>query len=163
MRKALAAAALILSLTVAGAGQAQTPAPAGDSDAIKSVLTSFGGAMDKGDMAGLTALHTPTASIFDEFAPFTWSGEGALGHWVADFFKSIAPAGITGVRTQLGQTEAVHIAADRAYATAPVTLVMSTKDAKTITTYGQFAFLLVKADGAWKIDHWTYTRTGTAQ
>ena len=142
---------------------AAAPPPAAevsDAQAITSVISAVGESLNALDVPRFTALHTDAPTILDEFAPFAWSGKDAVKGWLGDFGAWAKGAGVTGTHIAFGAPEALNVAGDRAYATAPVTIIATTKGG-SIVTLGQFAFLMVKQSGSWKIAGWAYTRTGT--
>jgi ketosteroid isomerase-like protein len=152
----------LLAAAPAALAQAPMSAPAAsaeDAAGIKTALTLFTAGMN-GDAKSLAAAHTASPTVVDEFAPFRWSGPEALKTWMGDFFKFAGPQGVVGATADIGAPEALNVVGDKAYATAAVTLTFKLKDGSQVATLGQFALVLVKDGGAWKIDHWTYVRTG---
>ena len=158
MRTMFVGAAMALGLILAGPARADT---ASDTAAVNGVLGAFGTTINKGDIAGFSALYVDTPTLLDEFAPFAWSGKGAIAAWLGDFGAWAKANAVTSTKLELGAPEAVNFAGDRAYVTVPVTIYAGLSTGKTLPTYGQFAFLMTRDGAGWKIAGWAYTRTGT--
>lgn len=156
MRSIFASAAATFGLLVAAPLHAQA---GGDAAAVSGVVGAFASTIAKGDMAGFQALYVDAPTLLDEFAPFSWSGKGAIAGWLTDYGAWSKAHGITASKITLGAPEALNIAGDRAYVTVASTIVNTGADGKSSTDLGQFAFLLTKAGGTWKIAGWAYTRT----
>ena len=164
MRSMMMTAALGLMAFAGTPAMAAADAPAAaatsDEQAIAGVIASVGQSLNVLDVPKFSSLHVDSPTILDEFAPFAWSGKDAVKNWLSDFGAWAKGAGVTSTHIAFGAPEAVNVAGDRAYATAPVTIIVTMKGA-TVATLGQFAFLMVKQSGTWKIAGWAYTRTGT--
>lgn len=160
--KILAALAVLATAGTPALAAAAAPAATATTDeqAIGAVIAGVGESLNALDVPRFVGLHTDSPTILDEFAPFAWSGKDAVKTWLGDFGAWAKGAGVTSTHIAFGAPEAVNIAGDRAYATAPVTIIVTMKGT-TVATLGQFAFLMVKQSGSWKIAGWAYTRTGT--
>lgn len=156
MRSVFAGAVVAFSLLCATPGHAE----GGDAAAVAGVVTAFSDTINKGDIAGFGGLYTEAPTLLDEFAPFAWSGKGAIAAWLGDFSAWGKANGVTGTRLALGAPEALNLAGDRAYVTVPSTITFTTADGKVTPTLGQFAFLMTRTGSGWKIAGWAYTRTG---
>jgi ketosteroid isomerase-like protein len=96
-------------------------------------------------------------SIIDELAPFAWRGKDAFSTWLADFGKDLAKTGATEPLMTLGRASRTDVSGDSAYLVVPAVYTFKAKDGAAMREPGQFAFVLHKAAGGWKIASWAWT------
>jgi ketosteroid isomerase-like protein len=111
MRKIILTLALCLCIAA--------PAAASDpSDALGRVR-QFIDAFNKGDAKAAVAICADSASVIDDFAPYTWQGAGACERWAGDFDADARNNGIEPLKVTLGKPRHVDVAGDHAYVVVP--------------------------------------------
>src|SRR5580700_5020105 len=85
---------------------------ASDSAAVKDTIRSLLKAANAGDVARITALQTPAASVIDEFAPFHWD---SFNDWGAAYGAYNTANGVAHPKTTLLKFAHVNVEGDHAY------------------------------------------------
>jgi len=96
--------------------------------------------------------------IIDEFPPYRWEGPGANARYWADFRKLSKAIKLTCYHLSYQKPSYWEIADGRAYIVAPAVFT-GVADGKPFTEMGVETLLLVKVDGAWKMQGWAYGKT----
>ena len=141
----LLAVAICVAAPVAFARDAAVEAP------IRAMMDGF----NKGDIAAVKALHVAAPTIVDNVPPFSWSGAGAFDQWIDDLGKWETARGISAGKVTFAPVVDEVVRGDRAYVVTRSIYVYKQKG-RTVREDGYTAFVLVKADGAWKVESWSW-------
>jgi ketosteroid isomerase-like protein len=147
---------------VAGGLAAQAPAFAAQgSQPDPEVLAVVDAALDAakaGDISKLRQQYTADCTFEDEFAPFLWSGEGALDAYLQSAAQMYQETRHGNVVMTRGAPKFSYVSQDRAYVVEPLTEASSIAG-KPYESAGTLTMVLVKAAGVWKIKAQTWTKT----
>jgi hypothetical protein len=143
------------SMPFALAALALAPAAQARDAAIATTIHAMMDGFNKGDIAGVKALHVDAPTIVDNVAPFSWTGAGAFDAWLKDLAAAEAARGKTDGQVWLGESVDEVVAADSAYVVVPSKYTYK-QAGKTMREEGFIAFVLVKAGAAWKIASWSW-------
>jgi ketosteroid isomerase-like protein len=140
--------ALALAVCAGTAGAAPTPAPP------NPVLTGIAAAMAadqiENDAKELRMRCAPSATIIDEYPPYSWSGADACPRWAAAFKAFAAQIKLTNPKVTVKPNPFVDVSGNRAYVTAQVR-VDAVVAGKPLSDEGTWAFVLTKSGGTWKV------------
>ena len=154
IRLALIAAASMAVLT-ARATAAQISGPNAEVTATVDAALQAGAA---GDMPRLVAQFAPDCTFTDEFAPFFWSGPGAIQDYFSAGGRMYQETQHKDGKTVFSPPSYVYVSGDRAFVVEKVSGTASVHG-KPYSQAGAFAFALAKTDGRWKIISQTWTKT----
>jgi ketosteroid isomerase-like protein len=110
-----------------------------------------------GDMGRMREQYAPDCAFIDEFAPFFWSGPGALDAYLASGFRMYQETRHAGGKTTLSPPAFVYVSGDRAFVVEPLSGTAIVRG-KPYAQRGSFAFALARTDGRWKIISQTWTK-----
>jgi len=146
LKPTLALAALLMA----------TPACASERTEVMAPIHAFIDGMNKNDMKTAAAAYTASPVIFDEFAPYHWSGPTAFADWGTDFGKDAAAHAVTGPKLVIGKARRIRIEGDRAYVVVPADYSFKAKG-KTVMEHAQMTYTLDKTSTGWKIAGWAFS------
>jgi hypothetical protein len=145
----------LLSMLVAFAALLIAPMASARDAGIATTIKTMMDGFNKGDVAGVKAIHIAEPTIVDNVAPFVWSGAGSFDKWLGDLMKAEAAAGKSDGQVWFGESVDEQISGDRAYVVTPCSYTYK-QGGKTVRESGFIAFTLVKAGGTWKVASWTW-------
>ncbi len=154
IRLVLIAAASMATLT-ARATAAQISGPNAEVTAVVDAALQAG---TTGDIARLVAQYAPDCTFTDEFAPFFWSGAGAIQGYFAAGGRMYQETQHRDGKTVFSPASYVYVSGDRAFVVEKVSGTSSVHG-KPYAQAGAFAFALSRIDGRWKIISQTWTKT----
>ena len=146
--------AAVFAAPVAPALAAQTSSP--DPEVIAVVDKALNAPL-KGDMAAFRDQYAPDCMFVDEFAPFLWTGPGALDRWLMSGGRMYQETQHKDGKAAFGPPRYVYVSGDRAFLVEPVE-GDATVHGKPYGQKGAFAFSLVRTDGRWRITSQTWTK-----
>ena len=148
-------AAASLAILTAQAGAAQTSGPNAEVTATVDAALQAGAA---GDIGKLVAQFAPDCTFTDEFAPFFWSGPGAIQGYFSAGGRMYQETQHKDGKTVFSPPSYVYVSGDRAFVIEKVSGTASVHG-KPYSQQGAFAFALARIDGRWKIISQTWTKT----
>ncbi|MBC5800898.1 MAG: hypothetical protein GIX03_03725 [Candidatus Eremiobacteraeota bacterium] len=108
------------------------------------------GSLNAQDTTTLRKICTASATVVDDFPPYTWSGPDACRRWFAALQKSLSATGTTGLKV----TEATPVFSDatpsRTYIVLAMRLSMNVKH-KTASQAGDWTLVLHKRGSTWRV------------
>lgn len=128
----------------------------GQRSAVMKPINQFVNGFNKGDTASAMAACSETTAIIDEFAPHSWSGEGACQKWADDFDAHVKKNRITNGKIILGKPTHIDITGDYAYVVIPSNFTFKQKGKAMAEPGSIFTFALHKGDGGWMITGWAW-------
>lgn len=111
-----------------------------------------------GDVDRMRAQYAPDCVFADEFAPFFWSGPGALDRYLSSGGDMYQETEHRDGKPVFGPAKFVYVSADRAFVVEPVTGEASVRG-RPYVQQGAFAFSLTRTGGRWRITSQTWTKT----
>ena len=147
-------AVAVLSLSLAGAGAAL--AQGADRNTLMKPVHQFLDGMNKNDLKGAAGAFAPSASMVDEFAPFSWSGANVLQAWGGDYGRYAQAHKDTAPAMAMKGTPRIETGGDRAYAVVPAVFTFK-RAGKAMHEDGTMTFVLVKGGADWKIGSFTWS------
>ena len=154
IRFALIAAAS-MAVLAARAEAAQIGGPNAEVTATVDAAMAAGIA---GDIRTLRDQYAPDCTFVDEFAPFFWSGPGAMEGYFASGFRMYQETQHRDGKTVFSPAAFVYVSGDRAFVVEKVSGTSSVRG-KPYSQDGAFAFALARIDGHWKIISQTWTKS----
>ena len=154
VRLVLIALASMAAMTTA-AGAAQTSGPNAE---VMATVDAALHAAASGDIAGLRDQYAPDCAFTDEFAPFFWSGPGAIDGYFASGGRMYQETQHRDGKTTISPPAYVYVSGDRAFVVEAVSGAATVRG-KPYSQQGAFAFALAKSGGRWKIISQTWTKT----
>ena len=154
VRILLAAAASMAVLTTQ-AGAAQTSGPNAEVTATVDAVLK---AQIAGDIPRIVAQYAPDCTFIDEFAPFFWSGPGAIQGYFTSGGRMYQETQHQDGKTVLSPPSYVYVSGERAFVVEKVGGTASVHG-KPYSQEGAYAFVLARIDGRWKIISQTWTKT----
>ncbi len=152
MRFLLLAAVFAVPAAPVFAVQTSNPDPA-----VAAVVDKALNAPLKGDMVAFRDQYAPDCMFVDEFAPFLWTGPGALDRWLMSGGQMYQETQHLDGKAAFGPPRYVYVSGDRAFVVEPIE-GSATVHGKPYAQKGAFAFSLVRADGRWRITSQTWTK-----
>ena len=153
LRLALIAAASMAVLTTrAWAAQISGPNPE-----VTAVVDAAMQAGTTGDVPKLVAQYAPDCTFTDEFAPFFWSGPGAIQGYFMAGGRMYQETQHQDGKTVFSPPSYVYVSGDRAFVVEKVGGTASVHG-KPYSQNGAYAFVLARIDGGWKIISQTWTK-----
>lgn len=150
-----------LGLTLIAAAALAVPAFAAQTSApdpeVTAVIETALNAPLKGDMARFREQYAPDCVFVDEFAPFLWTGPGALDRWLMSGARMYQDTQHKDGRASFGPPRYVYVSGDRAFVVEPVK-GEATVQGKPYAQDGAFAFSLARVGGRWRITSQTWTK-----
>jgi hypothetical protein len=131
-------------------------AEAGPAEDATAVLTTTIDKFNGGDVGAWVAAHHDGAVIFDEFAPYIWSGSGSAQRWLGAYAKDAEARGISGGRVDYDKPTHATSDGNGTYIVLPTTYRFVQKGAK-MAGKGSMTFVMTRAGASWKIASWTYS------
>lgn len=122
-----------------------------------AALVRFMASLPPGEHATMFATHGVT--IIENFAPFIFSGKGAVAGWEAGVRGHFAHDGLTELRTEFGAAQDFAVAGDRAYFVLPTTWTGRT-GGKRFEEHGAWSFVLARTAHGWKVLGYGWGVTG---
>ena len=150
----LIAAASMAALTTR-ADAAQTSGP--NADVMATVAASLDAGMS-GDMRRLRDQYAPDCTFIDEFAPFLWTGPGAIDGYFASGGRMYQETQHIPGKTTVSPPAFVYVSGDHAYVVEPLSGT-GTVRGKPYALQGSFTYTLARIDGRWKITSQSWTKT----
>jgi ketosteroid isomerase-like protein len=146
--------ALFVALFVAAgsAATAQMASPPPPDPAIAALPAKMAAALIANDTATLRANCAATASVVDEFPPYSWNGPDACVKWAAAFKAFAVQMKLTNPKATIKPKPFVDTSATAAYMTAEMRFA-GMLAGKPFSEEGTWTFVLVKSGGGWKITH----------
>jgi ketosteroid isomerase-like protein len=117
-----------------------------DSAAVKETVRAIFKAANANDVARLTALQMPAASVIDEFAPFHWD---SFNDWGAAYGAYNTANGVAHPKTTLLKFSHVNVEGDRAYVVTTVAYTY-TEGGKARKENGTEVIALEKQTDGWR-------------
>lgn len=143
-----AALSLVVALICSAAAlAAQMTAP---DRAIAATVEAALDAAQSGDLAALRGQYLPDCTFVDEFAPFYWSGPGAIDAYFASAAQMYKDTQMAGTKVWHGAPKYTYADAGTAYVTVPLR-VHATAHGKPYRATGTLTFTLKKTSAGWKI------------
>ena len=142
---------LLLAATLCVAAPVVSAHDAAVGATIRAMMDGF----NKGDIAAVKAAHVAAPTIVDNVPPFKWSGVGAFDQWIDDLGKWETAQGIADGKVTFAPVVDEVVRGDRAYVVTRSIYVYK-KKGRAMREDGYTAFVLVKADGAWKVESWSW-------
>ena len=128
----------------------------GQRSAVMKPINQFVNGFNKGDTASAMAACAETTAIIDEFAPHSWSGDGACQKWADDFDANSKKHRITNGKVILGKPTHVDITGDHAYVVIPSNYTYKQKGKPMAEPGSIFTFALHKGAEGWHITGWSW-------
>lgn len=151
VNRAIVVAALLASLTL--------PVAASETDAaVMAALNGVIAAADADNASQVNSYFALSATVVDDFPPFSWSGSDAGARWWSTSDKDIAKHGIAHVHAVLQTVTQFAVAGDDAYVVAPLAITYTVKG-QPARTSGLWTLTLRQMGGTWKITSATWTTT----
>ena len=132
------------------------PALAGPVEEAEAFVSTTLDRFNAGDIDAFVAAHQDNPVIIDEFAPYTWSGAGAVQRWLADYMRDAAARGISGGRVDHGRPLQSGSDGNSAYVVVP-TVYRFVQNGTRMAGRGSMTFVMVRYGATWKIASWTYS------
>lgn len=126
-----------------------------DRASIEAVIREHCHALKVGDIGAMTNIWEHTATVIDGFAPFIWSGPGALHAWWSQAQALLKPAGIDTIETDLKGWQRFSIQGDHAFVVAAATAWLLSP-AMSLKATGTTSFILHRTDANWRIVSWSW-------
>src|ERR1700761_602850 len=145
-RKLIAAVALAAAI-FPFAGMA---ADAGPQGAALATVDAALDAAQSGDIKAMRTEYLPNCSFVDEFAPYQWSGTGAMDAYFMSAAEMYKQTGMTGTKVSRGAPNYVYATSTNAYVVIPLD-VQATVKGKPYRASGALVFALQHTDAGWKI------------
>ena len=155
----LRALPLAIAATAALTGQALAAQSSGPDPEVLATIDAAMQAGVKGDIPALAAHYAPGCTFADEFAPFFWSGPGALQAYLTAGGRMYQETRHKDDKAVFAPASYVYVAGDRAFVVEKVSGTASVRG-KSYSEQGAFAFVLARMDGRWKIISQTWTKSG---
>lgn len=131
----------------------------GQRSAVMKPINQFVNGFNKGDTASAMAACSGATAIIDEFAPHSWSGDGACQKWADDYEMDVKKNGVTNGRVILGKPSHFEMAGDYAYVVIPSNYTFKQKGKAMAEPGSIFTFTLHKAADGWMITGWAWNTT----
>ncbi len=152
MRSIIRAAVVLAAMAIA------MPAAASDQTDVMVVVKDYNAALNNGDFKAAAADSAGQLAIIDEFAPFSWYGAGATRGWFDDYAAWTKRNSVTHDSVVLSTPWRVDVEGDRAYAVVPATFTYLKGDTQVVESGAVWTFALEKANGAWRIVSWAWSK-----
>ena len=152
-------AAIVSALLAGPALAAQTSGP--DAQVLATIDAALNAPM-QGDMARFRAQYAPDCVFVDEFAPFIWTGPGALDRYLMSGGQMYQETQHKDGKPKFGPAKFVYVSADKAFVVEPVSGTATVRGQPYAQT-GAFAFSLARTEGGWKITSQTWTKAGESR
>ena len=153
LRLALIAAASLAAMSTQ-APAAQTTGPNAEVTATVDAALQAGAA---GDIGRMRDQYAPDCTFIDEFAPFLWTGPGALGGYLASGGRMYQETRRRDGKVTLEPPAFVYVSGDSAFVVEPLSGA-ATVGGKPYVQRGAFAYTLARTAGRWKITSQTWTK-----
>ncbi len=118
-------------------------------DAVLEPIHGFIQASNANDLTHLSKYFTATPSLVDEFAPYHWSGPGAVQAW-ASGIAAASKQGMTDALLDYGPPRLIQHQGRHAYVVAPCTVSFKMKG-KAQRETGVLTFALDRTSRGWRI------------
>ena len=149
--RAIAVAALLTSLAL--------PVAASEPNAaVMATLNGVIAAADADNASQVNSYFAPSATVVDDFPPFSWTGAFAGSRWWSASDTDAARHGITHVHAVLQPATSFAVAGDVAYVVAPLAITYTVKG-EAARTSGLWTLTLCQIAGSWKITSATWATT----
>jgi ketosteroid isomerase-like protein len=152
LRIALLALAAALAAVPAAAVQTSRP----DTDVTAAVRAALA-AGQAGDMRRMAEQYAPDCVFADEFAPFLWTGPGALQRYLASGARMYRETAHADDRMQIEPPAFVYTSGDKAFVVEPLGGTATVRG-RPYASRGAFAFTLARIGGRWKITSQTWAK-----
>ncbi len=153
IRLFLAAVASASALSI-GAQAAQVSGP--DPEVMATVTAALDAGI-AGDIGRMRDQYAPDCTFIDEFAPFLWTGPGALGGYLASGGRMYQETRRRDGKVTLEPPAFVYVSGDSAFVVEPLSGA-ATVGGKPYVQRGAFAYTLARTAGRWKITSQTWTK-----
>ena len=155
----LSGIALTLLLAMHASNGVRAAQSTGPNGAVLAPINAVLNAGQSGNFKMLHDQYIAGCTIIDDFAPFKWSGVGAVDAYFASYGKMAIETKMTGTKiSDRQQPKYVYVSGSNAYVLMPIT-VTAKFDGKPYTETGSIAFTLKKTDAGWKIATQTWVKT----
>jgi hypothetical protein len=114
-------------------------------------------AFNKGDMSAWSAACASTASIIDDFPPYTWGGPAACADWWNAFAAANKKNDMGWGTLALGGGWHVAVTGNRAYTVFPATYSYRTHG-KPAKDSGVFTLVLTRTPTGWRVAAWSWAQ-----
>lgn len=108
------ARSVLLGCCVTLLGASARGETAAQAEVAKCVRAAFA-AMNRGDMAAVSAFYGPSAVIVDDMAPYVWTPPNAFGNWVKAEAAWMASNAVNGVTCDLEEVVRNEVSDSFAY------------------------------------------------
>ena len=110
-----------------------------------------------GDAKTLLDQYAPDCTFVDEYAPFIWTGPGAIQSYLMSGFRMYQETQHKDRKTRFSPPSFVYVSSDRAFVVESLSGTATVKG-RPYAVKGAFAFTLARIDGRWKITSQTWTK-----
>lgn len=115
-------------------------------------------AADADNASQVNSYFVSSATVVDDFPPFSWSGPGAGARWWSASDKDAAKHGIAHVQAALQPLTHFAVAGDDAYVVAPLAITYTVKG-QPARMSGLWTLTLRQIGRSWKITSATWATT----
>jgi hypothetical protein len=143
----LICAAVTASAVVALAGPALA---AEDNSALLAPIHGFVKESNANQMGRLSRFFTASPSLLDEFAPYHWSGPGAVQAWASGLTAASKQQGLSDAILDFGAPKLIQRQGRHAYVVAPCTVTFKVKG-KAQRESGSMTFAMDQTPRGWRI------------
>ena len=112
--------------------------------------------IETGDVAALAGVFADDVIIIENFAPFVFAGPRSVAHWLGGMRDHLE--GTSGLEHSFGDACDFGRASDAAFFTLP-TSWQGLARGRRFREHGGWAFVLVKADAAWRVRSYAWAVT----
>lgn len=99
---------------------------------------------------------TSNPTIVDEFAPYAWTGAGAIDRYTAALKAWLSANGLADLRVVIDTPRYWDVSGDRAWMSLPATFIYNA-GGKANAEAGAYAMVFVRTGGHWRISSWAWS------
>lgn len=125
--------------------------------ALSAVLRYIAG-FNSGDVHAMSEMFDSPGAVIDGMPPHLWLGPSAVQDWYRDVMTESAHLGASDYRVSVGEPLHNSVAGDHAYLVLPATMDFALNGARVTQADAFFTVALRRADGAWRIAAWAWTK-----
>ena len=140
------------------ATHAQAAQISGPNAEVTAVVDAAMAAGLTGDIPKLIAQYALDCAFVDEFAPFFWSGPGAMQGYFTSGARMYQETQHKDDKPVFSPPSYVYVSGDRAFVVEKVSSAAAVRG-KPYAEEGAYAFTLARIEGRWKITSQTWTKS----
>ena len=114
------------------------------------------------DAGLLKSVMTSSPTIIDEFAPYQWTGTGAIDRYTTALKAWLAAGGLTDLRVVAEAPRFWDVSGDRAWLVLPAVFTYEI-GGKGNAESGVYAFVFTRTGGHWRVSSWAWATTAAAE